>query len=50
MKKDLEEHFSEIGGNHEIEVYIQTKEKELKALFDKKAQKIKKKLERKAKQ
>lgn len=42
MKKNLDENFSEVGGKREIEVYIQTKEAELKELFDKKEQKIKK--------
>ncbi|MBD5086149.1 MAG: haloacid dehalogenase-like hydrolase [Clostridiales bacterium] len=36
MKKHLEENFREIGGTHEIDVYIQEKEKQLKSLFDKK--------------
>ena len=43
IKKNLDTNFSEIGGVQEIAIYIQEKEKELSALFDKKEKQLLKK-------
>lgn len=47
MKKKLELDYVDIGGAHEIEVYIQEKEDALKNLFEKKEKHINKKLAQK---
>ena len=43
IKKNLDTNFSEIGGAQESAIYIQEKEKELSALFDKKEKQLLKK-------
>ena len=47
MKREIEEEFIEVGGEKEIQIYMEQKSAEIMKLFDKKEKKIKKNREKK---